>query len=1002
MSSKADRSKLALVIGIDVYRSEGLDNLSSCKKDAEDVCKLLQEELGYTIFQNEPIIGSRLNKENSWVDIHKAILSFFKSAKPGQTLLFYFSGHGIPREDEIYLAMPEVNTQDPMVEGFSLTRLTQLMKSSKSMQIVSIIDACYSGAAVLPTIRTKAMVAKETAGRALAAYDRILDNIPKAEGRCFLLSSQAYEPSLAAEDNYSLYTKYFIEGLRGAKAGIDEKGLRYPASVDDDGNVTPETLHKYLYHKVANEAEQVPKIKSDMASNIILAHHTHLAKNKPNIDSIVKEGDEHFLKDEYDKAIECYDRAIEVDPYLVDAWHKKGNALYNKENYDEAIECYDRASLINPNHFDSWYKKGLTYKKKNNHDQAIKCYDRAIQIRATSSSAWYEKGISLSYFKRHEDAIKCYDNAIELNPKHAEAWYRKGYAFYEMQQDDEALRCYNRAKEIDPDLRNEWYGGGGEPPVLIPPPSLQPLSEPEHAPPFSRSPLQQPPPRKSNLRIITIVIIAVSAAAVAGLLIAFAGGYIFPPDNDPPIAAAGTDKVVYTAGSTVMLDGSSSRDPDNNDVITSYKWQQIAGSPVIELNDPNAPTSSFIAPDVTSDTTFTFELTVTDGKGQSAEDSVQVTVEPKPPTPTPPESKSQPASQFPPNNAPIAVAGMDRTVNAGSLVSLDGSSSRDPDNNDKITSYKWQQTSGTPQIKLTNSGSVNPIFIAPDVTSDTTFTFELTVTDGKGQSAEDSVQVIVQPPVPPAPSASKSQTPSQSSADLIYKGNDLFNSGRYEEAIEYYDQVPSTDTNYYIALTNKGNTLNSLERYSEAITYYDKALAIEPNYKEALSGKGSALYGLGRYSEAITYIDKALAIDPNYKPALTNKGNTLERLGRYSEAITYYDKALAIDPNYKEALSGKGNALYGLGRYSEAITYYDKALAIDPNYKEALSGKGSALYGLGRYSEAITYYDKALAIDPNFAVASNNKQLALGMLERQANDDDSLTQPFEDLFGGSN
>ena len=101
--NKADGSKLALVIGIDVYHSEGLEDLSSCKKDAEGVYNTLQE-LGYTIFQNGPIIGSRLNKENSWVDIHRAIVSFFKSAKPGQTLLFYFSGHGIPREDEIYRA----------------------------------------------------------------------------------------------------------------------------------------------------------------------------------------------------------------------------------------------------------------------------------------------------------------------------------------------------------------------------------------------------------------------------------------------------------------------------------------------------------------------------------------------------------------------------------------------------------------------------------------------------------------------------------------------------------------------------------------------------------------------------------------------------------------------------------------------------------------------------------------------------------------------------------
>jgi tetratricopeptide (TPR) repeat protein len=456
---KPDDSKLALVIGIDVYRSEGLIDLPFCRKDAKDLTKVLRA-LGYTIFQDEPIIGSRLNKENSWVDIHRAIVNFFYVARPAQTLLFYFSGYGIARDGDVYLALPEINTQDPIVEGFSLMRLTRLMTSSKSMRIVSIIDACYSGTAVLPA-PAKAKVAREAAGRALTDYHSILDSNPKTEGRCFLLSSQPYEPTLAAEDSYSLYTKYLIEGLRGAKPGIDEKGLRYPGSVDGDGNVTPETLHRYLYHKVANEAEQVPMFKSDMASNIILAHHPHLAENKLDANSIVREGDEHFLRDEYDKAIECYNRAIGVNPDLIDAWYKKGNALYNKENYDEAIKCYDRVSLINPNHFDSWYKKGLAYKKENKHNEAIKCYDKALQIRANratvNSNLWYEKGLSLSYLKRYEEAIKCYDKAIEINPKYAEAWYSKGYAYYELQNHEEAQRCYIRVKEISPEFIWGWY-----------------------------------------------------------------------------------------------------------------------------------------------------------------------------------------------------------------------------------------------------------------------------------------------------------------------------------------------------------------------------------------------------------------------------------------------------------------------------------------------------------------------------------------------------------------
>jgi hypothetical protein len=102
MSSKADRSKLALVTGIDVYRSEGLDNLPSCRENIEDFCKLLQES-GYTIFQNEPIIGSRLTKKNSWVDIHRAIVSFFERKTWPEAFVLLFRS-GIPREDEIYLA----------------------------------------------------------------------------------------------------------------------------------------------------------------------------------------------------------------------------------------------------------------------------------------------------------------------------------------------------------------------------------------------------------------------------------------------------------------------------------------------------------------------------------------------------------------------------------------------------------------------------------------------------------------------------------------------------------------------------------------------------------------------------------------------------------------------------------------------------------------------------------------------------------------------------------
>lgn len=93
------------------------------------------------------------------------------------------------------------------------------------------------------------------------------------------------------------------------------------------------------------------------------------------------------------------------------------------------------------------------------------------------------------------------------------------------------------------------------------------------------------------------------------------------------------------------------------------------------------------------------------------------------------------------NTAPIADAGLDQTATQGELVTLDGSNSSDPD--DGITSYLWEPVEGT-SISLTNSTSVNPTFIAPNVDHEAeVLTFRLTVTDKSGAKDTDLCNVTV-------------------------------------------------------------------------------------------------------------------------------------------------------------------------------------------------------------------------------------------------------------------
>jgi dipeptidyl aminopeptidase/acylaminoacyl peptidase len=197
-------------------------------------------------------------------------------------------------------------------------------------------------------------------------------------------------------------------------------------------------------------------------------------------------------------------------------------------------------------------------------------------------------------------------------------------------------------------------------------------------------------------------------------------GTVFVP-NQPPTANAGEDFAVEEGTTGVELQGSGA---DSDGSITSYLWEQIDG-PAVILSNADTSTATFDAPSVSANTPLTFNLTVTDNEGATAEDTVVVAVNNV-------------------NQAPTANAGNDFSVNEGTAgVQLQGSGSSDPDGT--INSYQWEQVvSGSePTVTLTDANTATAKFDAPSVTANTQLTFNLTVTDNEGATAEDTVVVAV-------------------------------------------------------------------------------------------------------------------------------------------------------------------------------------------------------------------------------------------------------------------
>jgi hypothetical protein len=192
--------------------------------------------------------------------------------------------------------------------------------------------------------------------------------------------------------------------------------------------------------------------------------------------------------------------------------------------------------------------------------------------------------------------------------------------------------------------------------------------------------------------------------------------------NQAPIAMVGPGQTV-NEGSQVTLDGSASFDPDNDPI--TYRWNQITGPSVLAPNTPGDK-PAVTAPMISSGSLLLeFELIVNDGFVDSVPAIAQVTV-------------------VNVNQAPIANAGPDQTRDEGTLVTLNGTSSFDPDGQ-AVVSYLWTQIPSQ-TVALNDSTSPTPSFTAPLLAPGTqeTLRFSLIAGDGELFSAPDEVVITVQ------------------------------------------------------------------------------------------------------------------------------------------------------------------------------------------------------------------------------------------------------------------
>lgn len=166
----------------------------------------------------------------------------------------------------------------------------------------------------------------------------------------------------------------------------------------------------------------------------------------------------------YNRSLEIYNKALEVNQSIGVAWQGKGLALYKLNEYEQALESYKKAIDLGPKSvsLDSTIAAADTLMILKRYDEAINYYNDSISLKPKEVRLWNNYGKAQYYSGNFEAAFESFKKATEINPEYARAWFNRGLALFELNRYEEAVESFNTGIKLDPTQEDAFIKGKRE------------------------------------------------------------------------------------------------------------------------------------------------------------------------------------------------------------------------------------------------------------------------------------------------------------------------------------------------------------------------------------------------------------------------------------------------------------------------------------------------------------------------------------------------------------
>ena len=151
-----------------------------------------------------------------------------------------------------------------------------------------------------------------------------------------------------------------------------------------------------------------------------------------------------YNQKEFSKAIQAYQKVIELDPTYVEAYNNLGIIYQTMGDAKSAFGAYQKATGINPRYEKGYNNLGLLFLLEGRYEEALEAFQKALAINSNTIESHIHLGILFKKKGQWENAIESYQKALAIDPLHKETHYNMALLYEQLENWESAISHYQQ------------------------------------------------------------------------------------------------------------------------------------------------------------------------------------------------------------------------------------------------------------------------------------------------------------------------------------------------------------------------------------------------------------------------------------------------------------------------------------------------------------------------------------------------------------------------------